>query len=35
MLKIFQQITNENEAEITTYDYELAIYYHILNEKLD
>jgi len=35
MLKMFEQIIEENSDEITENDYELAIYYHILNNKLD
>jgi hypothetical protein len=34
MLKMFKEIINKNTDEITSDDYELAIYYHILNNKL-
>ncbi len=34
MLSIFEEIINENSEEVDETDYELAIYYHILNNKL-
>ena len=35
MLNIFKKIIDENKDEIDANDYELAIYYHILNNKLE
>ena len=35
MLEIFRLLLKENKNEITIYDYDLAIYYHIVNEKLE
>jgi len=35
MLGIFKKIIDENYDEINEDDYELAIYYHILNNELD
>jgi hypothetical protein len=35
MLKIFEKIVDNDSEKITKNDYELAIYYHILNNKLD
>ncbi|MFC1797868.1 hypothetical protein ACFLY2_01595 [Patescibacteria group bacterium] len=35
MLESFKVIINENKEEITIDDYSLAIYYNIVNEKMD
>jgi hypothetical protein len=35
MLSTFEDIINTNYNKITQTDYELAIYYHILNNKLN
>lgn len=35
MLESFQTIINENKSELKIDDYDLAIYYHIVNEKVE
>jgi hypothetical protein len=35
MLESFNIIINENKEDITSDDYNLAIYYNIVNEKID